>query len=350
MRTIIGTMTGTSMDGVDAVAVKVDGFGLSMIPTFIDMSSSKLGETKLMLKQLVEVGGSEDEFDVAATLVGEITTKTISKLNVKNIDLIALHGQTVFHQPPKSIQLINEEPILEKFKCPVLSDPRKSDLLLGGQGAPITPLSDWIMFRSEEISTAVVNLGGFCNVTLLPANCQPTQISGFDVCCCNLILNKIANKKLNQEFDVNGKAATEGTVHQNTLELILQKLNQQKNENQSLGSGDDLGDFVLSLGTDISTEDLLATTTKAIGICINESTKCFDRVLLAGGGVRNQSLKEAIVHTGTTEVLGAPIQAREAMAMAILGGLAQDGVSITLPQVTGRKETNELVGWTQVRS
>ena len=72
-----------------------------------------------------------------------------------------------------------------------------------------------------------------------------------------------------------------------------------------------------------------------------------DRVLLAGGGVHNRALMNSIQNNGTTETLGVPTQAREAMAMAILGALSQDGVSITLPQITGRQESKTIVGWVQ---
>ena len=346
MRTVVGTMTGTSMDGVDAVAVQIDGFGESMSASFINMESCDLGNARTVLQQLATSGGSQAELDNAELLVGDITAKAITKLNLDAIDLIALHGQTVFHKPPKSVQLINTDPIAARYPCTILTDPRQADLQLGGQGAPITPLADWIMFRSTEISTAIVNLGGFCNVTLLPANCNINQIQGFDVCCCNLLLNAIAKERIGTEFDLNGDSAMRGKSDEKICTMLFEYLSEQSHEQRSLGTDDDIGDYALQIGKHLATEDLLASATKAIGACIYGSMSA-QRILLAGGGVHNKALVEATVNNGTTELLGVPTQAREAMAMAILGALAQDGVSITLPQITGRKETTELVGWTQ---
>ncbi len=347
MRTIVGTMTGTSMDGVDAVSVNIDGFGETMSASYSKMASCGLGEAKHLLQKLAMQGGSQEEMDKAAMLVGEITAEAIYKLELNAIDLIALHGQTIFHKPPKSIQLINHSPIAKRFPCKIFTDPRQHDLQLGGQGAPITPLADWIMFRSEEKSTAIVNLGGFCNVTILQANCKPEEIKGFDVCCCNLILNTIALTRLNCEYDEYGEEATKGVVDRAAYELLLQKLNEQNHAHRSLGTNDDLGEFVLNIGNSLSTPDLLATSIDAIGTCITASTQSVDRILLAGGGVHNNALSKAIKNDGTIETLGVPTQAREAMAMAILGALAQDGVSITVPKITGRQDSKEVVGWIQ---
>jgi anhydro-N-acetylmuramic acid kinase len=349
MRTIVGTMTGTSMDGVDAVATTIDGLGLSMTASFVSLESCDIGESKIAFRKLASIGGTKEETDSAAWQIGIITAQAISQLKLAHIDLIALHGQTIFHAPPKSIQLINPTPITDSFSCPVLTDPRQADLKLGGQGAPITPLADWVMFRSSSKSTAIVNLGGFCNVTILPENCTPNQITGFDVCCCNLVLNEIARARLGCEYDLDGEEAKKGSVNQEIFGLVLQKLLEQCHEDRSLGTNDDIGKFIVEIGDSLHTKDLLATVVAAIGACITASTRNVDCVLLAGGGVHNAALLRAIKHDGTTEKLGVPTQAREAMAMAILGALAQDGVSITLSQITGRKETNKLVGWTQAR-
>ncbi len=347
MRIIVGTMTGTSMDGVDAVAVRIDGKGLSMSASFIRIASSDLGNLTPMLRELAVRGGSEDELGYAAKKLGIITTQTIQKLQLESIDLIALHGQTIFHDPPISVQLINPQPVLDAFPCTILTDPRQSDLQLGGQGAPITPLADWIMFRHETKKTAVINLGGFCNVTILPANCAPKHVLGFDVCCCNLLLNAIARERLNTDFDFNGTVASQGQVDNAVCNILFEYLSEQSQADRSLGTNDDLGRFALKLGKELSTQDLLASATKAIGSCIAGSHDA-ERVLLAGGGVHNEQLVSHISTVETIEPLGIPAQAREGMAMAILGAVAKDGFSITLPQITGRLKTDEVVGWVQV--
>ncbi len=146
---------------------------------------------------------------------------------------------------------------------------------------------------------------------------------------------------------MNGETALRGNVDETISTALFERLSEQASANRSLGTKDDLGEYALQVGKNTATEDLLASAAVAIGACITSSTDDAQRILLAGGGVHNMALCNAIRNNGTTESVGVPTQAREAMAMAILGALAQDGVSITLPQTTGRKETSECVGWVQ---
>jgi len=335
------------MDGIDAVAVSIDGFGLKMKPTFLKMATESIEEIQEQLRGVVIGKSSEETLSALALELGKRSLNAIANLRMSNVDLIALHGQTIFHEPPKSIQLIHASVIVNQVDCTVLTDPRAADLRLGGQGAPITPLADWVMFKDAKLNTAVVNLGGFCNITLLPKNCQPKDISGFDLCCCNLLLDGIARNRLGTQYDTNGSCAHGGTVDSNVFDQLKNKLESQRNENRSLGTGDDLSSWVLDQSKTIETADLLATVAAAIGSVIQESVCDSQRVLLAGGGMHHVPLKNAIGAAKLTDTFGVPTQAREAMAMAILGALAIDGVSITLPQITGRTETRDVVGWAQ---
>lgn len=348
MRIAVGTMTGTSMDAIDAVAVEIVGHGLSMQVTFVALATQQIEPVRQRLRALTSGERDQGEMDAVGLELGLLTAAAIAQLGIMKIDLIALHGQTIWHDPPESIQLIDPTPIVDRYNCKILTEPRLADLHLGGQGAPITPLADWIMFRSEEKNTAVVNLGGYCNITLLPKQGQPHDIEGFDLCCCNLVLDAIARERLQAEFDLNGCCAMRGTVDMELHEELKTKLQQQRCSNRSLGSLDDLGAWVLERSRNLASENVLATATSAVGSCISDTIVDVERVLVAGGGIHNAALLQAIGRDLiTTDAVGIPTQAREAMAMAILGVLAEDGVSITLPQITGRSETSQVVGWTQ---
>ena len=114
-------------------------------------------------------------------------------------DLVVAHGQTVFHAPPASWQLLNAAPIARAVRAPVVFDLRQADLAAGGQGAPITPLADWIMLRAHgpaAAGRAIVNLGGFCNVTILPSGAGPEGVRGMDVCPCNHLLDGVARRRV----------------------------------------------------------------------------------------------------------------------------------------------------------
>jgi len=292
------------------------------------------------------------------------------------LDLICIHGQTVFHQPPISWQLANPAPIAKQFSCPIVSDLRQADLAAGGQGAPITPIADWIFFRDERKRRAIVNLGGFCNVTILPAtnadassspsprtgtsSCRSTPddlsgIRGFDVCACNQVLDAVARAALHKPFDEDGAAARRGRAKPHAARTLMKALNQQRTGRRSLGTGDESTHWVNNqLQAGWSGEDIACSAAHAIARCIAEALRAhdIDEIVLAGGGARNLALTDAIADASNVTVirsdgLGVPIDAREAMAFAILGALCADGVPITLPQVTGCAEPAPISGvWT----
>lgn len=347
MRIAVGTMTGTSMDGVDAVAVLIEGQGLELTASFLEIASIPFDGIRDDLRKLSKY--EEMHSGELALSIGERTRDAIKALNINNIDLIALHGQTIYHQPPKTIQLINPNPVIEAFDCTVLNQPRLMDVELGGEGAPITPLADWIMFREKKRNVAIVNLGGFCNITMLPAQGyygEIRSIQGFDVCCCNLLLDAIARERIGKPFDKDGELASKGDMDEDVYGELLTLLSAQHHGKQSLGHLDDIGQQ-LSTWNGVPSETFAATACAAIGDCISNSIGDADCVYLAGGGCHNKSLASHIRHNGTVADLGVPVQAREGMAMAILGAMHQDGVSITLPQVTGRSESTNPVRFAQ---
>ena len=344
MRTVVGTMTGTSMDGVDAVAVSIEGHGLEMIATFTSIASIPFDGIRVCLREMSQ--NEVTHCDELAQSVGERTRDAITALKLPNIDLIALHGQTIYHKPPKTIQLINPKPVIDAFDCTVLNQPRQMDVELGGEGAPITPLADWIMFRETHRNVAIVNLGGFCNVTMLPAGGSINDIRGFDVCCCNLLLNSIASERLGKPFDKDGALASQGRVDGVLYEELSALLFSQHHNKQSLGHLDDIG-LLTRRWKDVPSKHLAATACAAIGDCITKSVADADCIYLAGGGCHNLQLANHITNSGTIAELGVPTQAREGMAMAILGALHSDGVSITLSQVTGRRDSVKPVGFAQ---
>lgn len=353
MRLSVGTMTGTSMDAVDAAAVEITGHGLEMSATLQCIASEPLGSLRPHLQALsLQDPLPETDAAVAASMLGELTAAAIKQLHLRHIDLIALHGQTVLHRPPKSVQLIDPAPIVSEFDCTVLTDPRQGDLALGGQGAPITPLADWVMFRSTTDDTAIVNLGGFCNVTILPSKCSPEDIRGLDVCCCNLILDALAKARIGEAFDRGGAVALRGDVDRASAQSLAHRLRQQHDEGRSLGSGDDLGRWAVTLTAHLEARHALATAADAIGGVIAAAIEDTTSILFAGGGSQNRRLRSAIEaalgrSVQVTDAHGVPVQAREAMAMAILGALHLDGIPTTLPHITGRRSDAPLEGWVQ---
>lgn len=345
-RLAVGTMTGTSLDALDASLVRLEGSGMEIRASLERHVTADLGGLRPRLRAACDgTAMAARDFASLAMEFGRLHADVVAGLvRESTVDLVALHGQTVFHGPPVSWQLVNPWPVAHRLRCPVVSDLRGSDLACGGQGAPITPLADWILFRDAR-PTAVVNLGGFCNITWLPAASEgPAGIRGADICPCNHLLDAAARRALGRPFDANGAAASSGTVREDRSVDLKRALEAAAGARRSLGNGDEAV-AVLEAMADLPAADLLATVCRLVGQRIGTAAVSAGprpRVVLAGGGSRNAALRGAIAGSAeggevlNSAALGVPAEARESMEMAILGALAWDGIAVTLPAVTSR--------------
>lgn len=363
-RRVVGIMSGTSLDGLDAALVDIAGSGLSMQARLTRHASMPLGDLAAPLRRLAgQEPMTAGEIARVALVFGEMHVAVTERLLERESppDLIAAHGQTVYHQPPVSWQLLNPVPIARRCRCPVVHDLRQADLAAGGQGAPITPLADWIIFRDAAQFRTVVNLGGFCNVTILPRASQDDDaamlraIRGFDVCACNQVLDAVARRALDCPFDENGAQAAQGNANTDAVVSLLEVLRAQHGGKRSLGTGDEAAQWTGEWHERISNHDLAASAVEAIARCIAEALtdSGAGELIVAGGGALNQTLINRLEQRTTAPVrrsgeLGVPVQAREAMAMAVLGAVSADGVPITLPQITGCNAPAPVAGvWTR---
>jgi 1,6-anhydro-N-acetylmuramate kinase len=364
MRRVVGCMTGTSIDGLDAALVEIEGQGLQMRAKVVRCVSRDLGEAGTSLRRLAEQQPvTAGDIAAATHAFAMVHAAAIQELlGSEPCDLVCVHGQTVYHKPPHSWQLMQPAPIVAAVGCPVVYDLRQADLAAGGQGAPITPIADWVLFRGEsDILSAIVNLGGFCNVTVLPRisdsaaspSDHTSRIAALDVCACNQLLDTIARRLMNAPFDADGQRAASGQVQTAALEDLSGVLAAQASSRRSLGTGDEVGDWISRYRAHVSPEDLAATACEAIAQAIAEQLMKHDlvnEVLLAGGGVHNKSLVAAIrsccsAKVDLTDSRGVPAAYREAACFAVLGALCQDRVPITLPAVTGVKKAPLSGAW-----
>lgn len=351
-RVILGCMSGTSLDGVDGAAVEVAGTGLGATARFLGGVSERIGPWQEAIRGLA--GGQPT---TAASIAG--AARTLGETHVAVLrplverfgpaQLIAVHGQTVYHADGLNWQLMDVWGIARAFGAPVVFDLRGADIAWGGRGAPITPLADWVMFRDARESRCIVNLGGFCNTTMLPAGCEPPEVRAGDVCACNQVLDGVARAVLGAGMDEDGAAAMRGGAHSGAVDDLVRILRSQRDGGRSLGTGDGAGAWIADWRGRCASDDLAASACDAIGRVIGQSARGAGSIYLAGGGARNARLVRAIgseagVPTRQLDTLGIPVAYREAAAMAVLGGLCADGVAITLPRVTGVREPAPVAG------
>lgn len=361
-RLIFGAMTGTSIDAVDAAAVHIVGRGLRARATLLGTAAAPLGALRDRLRALQrQEPATAADFASLAREIALAHLPALHELATKHghPTLLVVHGQTLFHAPPTSLQWINPTPLMTELRCDVLFDLRARDLALGGQGAPITPLADWMLFRSLRRARVIVNLGGFANATRLPraplgrGSARDAAwidgVRGFDVCLCNQLLDHLARTRIGEPFDRSGERAARGASalpQQRELERMLLG---QAQSGRSLGTADEVVANAAAALQALATEDALATAAAAVGSAIGQTIDGppnsrggdLAEIFAAGGGVHHRPLMAAIERTigrriQTTQALGIAADARESVAMAVLGALAVDGVPITLPAVTGR--------------
>lgn len=350
-RMIVGCMTGTSIDGLDCALVEISGNGLEISAHLAEFIERPLGDLRAGLRRLADqVPMPAGEIAGLSHAFGELHAEVVAQLlRGRRVDLIAVHGQTVFHSPPVSWQMVNPWPIAARFGVPVVSDLRGADLASGGQGAPITPLADWVLFRGEG-ERAIVNLGGFCNVTLLPvASTGIMGIRGFDVCACNHVMDMAAQRGLGRAFDEDGAAALRGSPKGVAVEELCNALARQAGAGRSLGTGDESREWVERWGRTLAGDDLVASAAEGVARAIAARLPAGAEAVVAGGGARNaalmRSLEAALGRSiRCTDELGMPMQAREAACIAVLGTLAMDRVPITLEAVTDRRHDAPIAG------
>ncbi|SHL75394.1 anhydro-N-acetylmuramic acid kinase [Chryseobacterium polytrichastri] len=331
----IGLMSGTSLDGLDicyATFEKKETWSFKIIQAET-ISYSENWEDKLRnsihlsAEELLELH-SEYGF-----YLGKLTQDFIQKFDLKNIDLIASHGHTVFHQPKKkfTLQIGDGRAIKIITGLPIIYDFRSQDVLMGGNGAPLVPIGDELLFSQYH---ACLNLGGFSNISLKINN----KRIAFDIAPVNIVLNKLV-QKFNKSFDENGDLAKTGSIN---VEL-LQQLNSldfyQQAHPKSLGI-EWCNEYVFPLFQNIETLDILATFTEHIAQQISDviNEHQLKNILFTGGGTFNTYLIEKIREKTTTEIIVPEkeiIDYKEALIFAFMGVLKLNKEINVLSSATG---------------
>ncbi|PCJ57405.1 MAG: hypothetical protein COA79_16180 [Planctomycetota bacterium] len=341
-RYAIGCMSGTSLDGLDISYIKVLGEGLEIQVELIDSCSVSISEITEFFKICIDENAVElSSILKAANDFGQLHAKSIKEfIKDRPVDLICVHGQTLYHKPPLSCQLINPFVIAKEINCPVVYDLRGMDLACGGEGAPLTPMSDLIMYK-QKMDTVIINLGGFSNFTYLPKDLDINKIEGGDICVCNQLLDALYKNNFDAPYDIGGKEALLGNVNEKLFSEITLQLNKQAKSKRSLGSNDELKNLLI-VTTEYTIQDQLRTFCEAIAyvICQNIPTNA-EHLIVAGGGACNQALLKALklFFKGTvvlSDDYGIPVQERESMGFAVLGVLCQDRIPITLSKITNK--------------
>jgi anhydro-N-acetylmuramic acid kinase len=359
-RLVVGLMSGTSADGIDAALVKIKG---NHTDTRIELLAF---ETTVYPDDIAEAvrklaGGTTQQVCDLNFRLGELFAEAalcvINAAGTKSADvhLIGSHGQTIYHMPdaePRStLQIAEPCVIAERTGIATVADFRTRDIAAGGHGAPLIPYVDFLLFRDPERVRALQNIGGIANVTVVAPSFE--DVFGFDTGPGNVLMDEfvriITDGK--QQFDSGGTLAKAGSIDEDVLQKLLDHPYFGQSPPKTTGRemfGKDLAEKLASATPADHHIDMLATLTAFTAHSIKKSFDDFvlpqtsiDEVILSGGGCRNDYLLESIrrlfgsIPVRTSDEFGVPADAKEAIGFAVLANETICGNPSNVPAVTG---------------
>lgn len=364
-RFVVGLMSGTSCDGVDAALVRIKGTGPTMVIKLVEFKSFPFPPPFKLRLMSPRVNADELcalDFEMGARMgsAAEEMVKS-AREHVVEVDFIATAGHTMAHLPPRSgerggtLQIGEPALIAERCGLPVVSHFRQRDMAVGGQGAPLVPYADWILFHREDRTAACLNIGGIANVTVVPPTID--QVIAFDTGPGNMALDGAIRLLTagDLQFDKDGETAAKGVVIDEFLDYLLDHRYFALAPPKSTGR-EEFGPEVylrdaLASRRDHPFEDLMATVTTAVAYSIVRAINRFvkpqhtiSRLIVSGGGARNKTLIDRIrqglpgIKVRLSDEYGMPAETREALAFAILGNETICGSPANVPSATGARK------------
>jgi anhydro-N-acetylmuramic acid kinase len=368
---LVGLMTGTSADGVDAALVEVEGGGQDAAPTVIAYRETPLEPA--LRREILDLAGAatvvpERVLELDAALGERYATATLelltgARVDPTEVDAIGCHGQTIRHVPrgpgseARSWQIGSAAVLAERTGIPVVSGFRQRDTAAGGEGAPLVPIADAWLFRSRDESRVLLNLGGIANLTFLPRDGAPSDTLAFDTGPANAVLDGLVRLQSGgaRERDEGGALAARGNASTALLAELLADPFFAQPPPRSTGRerfGERYASKLLELGQSIglSEHDVLATAVELIAASVRQAAERFleprapiDALYVSGGGARNAAVMGALdrrfapVPVRPLEALGVASEAKEALAFALLAHLTLAGLPGNLPSATGAR-------------
>ncbi len=371
---VIGLISGTSADGIDAVLVEITGQPPASSLKLIRFNAYPY--PRRLLGRLYKLAASGTVRDLCHLnfYLGELFADAAQKIakaagfRMDEIDLIGSHGQTIYHQPDSrkeqgysirsTLQIAEPSVIAQRTGVTTIADFRPRDIAAGGQGAPVTPRLHYVLFQHPKRSRLVVNIGGISNLTYLQAGKGPESMQAFDSGPGNMLIDGIVRYQTDgrRRMDRGGLLARKGRVHERFLAELLRDPFIRRRPPKTTGREVYGDERVLKMikrahALKISKEDLVATTTAFTARAILEGYRRFmlpkkaaDEVVVGGGGTRNpilmRYLKEAVapLTVRTFEDYGWDSMAIEAIAFAFLAYETLSGIPNNLPSATGAGE------------
>jgi anhydro-N-acetylmuramic acid kinase len=366
---IVGLMSGTSVDGVDAAIINYGRSGLKVVAfaTFPYPAVLRRAIFKLFNPETARI----EDICHLNFAIGEVFAGAVIKLckkhkiSLSSIDLIGSHGQTIWHNPigtpfgkkklRSTLQIGEPCVIAQRTGITTVADFRTADIAAGGQGAPLVPFADYLLFKDKHKNRVVQNIGGIANLTWLPAGGAVDDIIAFDTGPGNMMIDCLVSILTDgkRHFDKDGRAAAAGKIN----EFMLFELMRHKFIRKSPPKTTGREEFGMQFATEFYNRvkiamrpaDIVATATAFTAKSIADAYMQFlpkkvDEIILCGGGSRNPTLVEMLkkyakpAKVKVMDDLGFNADAKEAISFAILAAHTVKGIPNNVPSATGSKK------------
>lgn len=365
-RKILGIMTGTSIDAIDLALVEIHSekkfelieTGTELFPKEFKKYLIKLISNKYKAKEFSQLNSLYTDF-----LIDAIRRFSLySKSKFDTIDVIAFHGQTIWHNPKKEYlfekevnstwQIGDPTKIANYFNKTVINNFRSADIALGGEAAPLVPIFDYHFLRSKEKDVICLNIGGMSNLTFLKKNCSEDEVIAWDTGPGNVLIDKAAKKLLNKEYDLDGAIAAKGNENSKLFNFLNKIEYTYKKPPKSTGR--ELFDnslfkklIQIKKNENINSLDFITTLTKFTAFSISYNIKNYanENALIyhSGGGGKNKTLirmlgsylpNSTIIDTDSKHISST---FKESIAFAYIAWRSLSGLHSNIPSVTGAK-------------
>jgi anhydro-N-acetylmuramic acid kinase len=343
-RRIVGLMTGTSADGIDAVLAEIGGSGESTHFEVLAHTTVAIGpELEADLFQLFLPDALVDDLCRVNVQLGHALAQAslavieAAGLEPKDVDLIGSHGQTIRHfpqgEPTSTLQIGEPSVIAQLTGITTVADFRPADMAVGGEGAPLVPLVDYLLFAHATHGRLMLNIGGIANVTVLPADAELADVTAFDLGPGNMLMDGAVAYLTGgaERFDRDGRRAAAGSPDIDWVARLLKHEFIQRQPPKSTGREEFGIEFLGGLMNEmqLSPDDRVATLTAFTAASIGYGIQTFaqehqEEVWVSGGGVHNAHLMELLgkalpqSQVRPIDGLGVPADAKEALCFAIL--------------------------------
>lgn len=385
---VAGVMSGTSADGINVALLRVQGRGFGMRFRVLGdrQYAYPAAVRRAVLRAMNSPSAKVAELSRINFLLGELYAEAIRKtmraLRVRRVELVGCHGQTIYHQGQPALYLGRKiaatwqtgegAVIAARVGAPVVSDFRPADMAAGGQGAPLVPFFDYLVFRHPSKGRIVQNLGGIANLTAIPAGAGPERVVAFDTGPGNMVMDAVMERLYSRSYDRDGRVAARGKVLESVLAALLRQPFFRQPPPKSAGREQFGREFVaefLRRSGRAKKEDVVATATaltaRSIGNALRRfvlttetrrhGENRFREFLVSGGGAENRTLMRMLKRKAAElglrlrrpEEFGVPSEAKEAVAFALLAYQTWQRQPGNVPAATGARRAAVLgkVSW-----